>query len=163
MGGEGRGEDRRYRSERDDGGRFEERRRQDEGRRYGEGRRYDERGDRFYERRRSGDRYDERRHEERRYGRSAERGYAGPRNLQITGRQRARVHDILVRRRVEPARVDFPIRIGARVPAYVTSYELPEEIYDYAPGYEGYRYFVANDEVVIVDPETSEVVAVLED
>jgi len=163
MGGEGRGDDRRYRSERDDGGgRFEGRRREDEGRRYGEGRRYEERGDRFDERRRSGDRYDERRYEDRRYGR-AERGYSGPRHLQITGRQRARVHDILVRRRVEPARVDFPVRIGARVPAYVTSYELPEEIYDYAPGYEGYRYFVANDEIVIVDPETMEVVAVLDD
>ncbi|MGY3506978.1 hypothetical protein ACVW16_000227 [Bradyrhizobium sp. USDA 4474] len=38
------------------------------------------------------------------------------------------MHDILVRRHVEPAQIDFPIRIGARVPEYVTSYELPDEI-----------------------------------
>src|SRR5947209_6704282 len=57
MGEEDRGEDRRYHSERDEGGRrFEEGRRQDEGRRFDEGRRYDERRDRFDERRRSGDR-----------------------------------------------------------------------------------------------------------
>jgi hypothetical protein len=67
-----------------------------------------------------------------------------------------------VRRRVEPASVDFPLRIGARVPDYVRSYDLPEEIYDYAPGYEGYRFFIVNDEVVIVDPETMEVVALLD-
>jgi hypothetical protein len=64
---------------------------------------------------------------------------------------------------VEPVRVDFPLRIGARVPNYITSYELPDEIYDYAPGYEGYRYFVTGDEVVIVDPTTMEIVAVLEE
>jgi hypothetical protein len=129
----------------------------------GEGRRYDERGDRFDERRRTGDRYEERRYEERRYGSRVDRGYGGPRNLQISRRQRARVHDILVSRRVEPAHVDFPVRIGARVPSYITSYQLPEEIYDYAPGYEGYRYFRANDEIVIVDPDSMEVVAVLDD
>jgi Protein of unknown function (DUF1236) len=164
MGEEDRGDDRRYRSDRDEGGRrFDEGRRQEEGRRFDEGRRYGERGDRFDERRRTGDRYEDRRYEERRYGSRMERGYSGPRNLQITRRQRARVHDIIVGRRVEPAHVDFPIRIGARVPSYVTSYQLPEEIYDYAPGYEGYRYFMANDEIVIVDPETMEVVAVLDD
>jgi Protein of unknown function (DUF1236) len=64
---------------------------------------------------------------------------------------------------VEPAHVDFPIRIGARLPEYITSYDLPDEIYDYAPGFEGYRYFIANDEIVIVDPETMEVVSVIED
>jgi hypothetical protein len=165
MGADDRGEDRRYRSERDEGDRrFEEGRRPEEGRRFGEGRRYDERGDRFFdERRRSGDRYEERGYGERRYGSRVDRAYTGPRNLQITRRQRARVHDILVGRRVEPAHVDFPIRIGARVPSYITSYQLPEEIYDYAPGYEGYRYFLANDEIVIVDPDSMDVVAVLED
>ncbi|MFL6825619.1 MAG: DUF1236 domain-containing protein [Bradyrhizobium sp.] len=64
---------------------------------------------------------------------------------------------------MEPVNVDFPIRVGARIPSYITSYNLPEEIYDYLPGYEGYRYFVAGDEVVIVDPQTLEVVAVLEE
>lgn len=67
-----------------------------------------------------------------------------------------------MRRQVAPVNIDFPLRIGARVPGYLTMYDLPDEIYDYAPGYEGYRFFVTNDDVVIVDPETMEVVAVLE-
>jgi hypothetical protein len=83
--------------------------------------------------------------------------------LHISRRQRARVHDILVHRRVEPESIDFPVRIGARVPSYITSYRLPDEVYEYLPGYERYRYFVTGDDVVIVDPVTLEVVAVLED
>ena len=67
-----------------------------------------------------------------------------------------------MRRQVAPVNIDFPLRIGARVPGYLTTYDLPDEIYDYAPGYEGYRFFVTNDDVVIVDPETMEVIAVLE-
>jgi uncharacterized protein DUF1236 len=130
----GRFDDQRY------GGRYEDRHM---------GGRYEERG------------YEGRRYEDRRNGR-AERGYEGPRHLQISRRQRSRVHDVLVRRQVAPANIDFPVRIGARIPNYLTTYDLPDEIYDYAPGYEGYRYFVTNDEVVIVDPETMEVVAVLE-
>jgi hypothetical protein len=141
-GEEGRREDRRYRTERDfdrdRSGRFEDRG-------------YRER----YEERRSFD--------DRRYGGRAERGYEGPRHLQISRRQRARVHDFLIRRRVDPVDVDFPVRVGARVPNYISSYELPDEIYDYAPGYEGYRYFVTRDEVIIVDPATMEIVAVLDD
>jgi hypothetical protein len=70
---------------------------------------------------------------------------------------------MLVRRRIGPESVDFPVRIGARIPSYITSYRLPDEVYDYLPGYEGYRYFVTGDEVVILDPDTMEVVAVLED
>lgn len=150
-----------------EGGRYEEGRRYEEGGRYDERRRYNDRDrygerDRFEGASRYGDRYEGRRYEERRYG-HAERDYQGPRNLQVTRRQRARVRDILVRRHVEPAQVDFPVRVGARVPEYVTSYDLPDEIYDYAPGYEGYRYFFANDEIVIVDPETMEIVAVMND
>jgi hypothetical protein len=63
---------------------------------------------------------------------------------------------------VEPVSIDFPLRVGTRVPSYISSYELPDEVYDYAPGYEGYRYFVTGGEAVIVDPETMEVVAVLD-
>jgi hypothetical protein len=154
---EGRREDGRFRGERDfdreRGGRFE--RRSYEERRY---------GDRASEDRRYGDkRYGERRDvEDRRYGARAERSYEGPRHLQISRRQRTRVHEALIRRHVEPVSIDFPLRVGARVPGYISSYELPDEVYDYAPGYEGYRYFVTGGEAVIVDPETMEVVAVLD-
>ena len=119
-------------------------------------------GDGRYQDRRYGDQSSERSFQDRRYGARAER-YEGQGQLHISRRQRARVHDILVRRRVEPESIDFPVRIGARVPSYITSYRIPDEVYEYLPGYERYRYFVTGDDVVIVDPATLEVVAVLED
>jgi hypothetical protein len=156
---EGRGDEAR-RGERD----FDRERGGYERRAYEERRYGDRDRDRSYQDRRYGDRrYGERREfEDRRFGARAERGYEGPRHLQISRRQRTRVHEALIRRRVEPTSVDFPLRVGARVPNYISSYELPDEVYDYAPGYEGYRYFITGDEAVIVDPETMEVVAVLD-
>lgn len=163
-GDEGRRDERRNSTERDfegtRGERFDDQRygRRNDDRRLGgryEERRYEDRGYGRDEDRRYG------RDEDRRYGR-AERGYEGSRHMHISSRQRSRVHDVLVRRQVAPANIDFPVRIGARIPNYLTTYDLPDEIYDYAPGYDGYRYFVTNDEVVIVDPETMEVVAVLD-
>jgi hypothetical protein len=161
-----RGEAREQRSERQDHFNDERGRRGEEGfreeRRYRAERDFDRDRDRRYQDRRYGDQYNERSFQDRRYGARAER-YEGQGQLHISRRQRARVHDILVRRRVEPESIDFPVRIGARVPSYITSYRLPDEVYDYLPGYERYRYFVTGDDVVIVDPATLEVVAVLED
>ena len=141
-------------------------RRGDEGfreeRRYRTDRDYDRDRERRIQDRRYGERFEDRGFQDRRYGARAER-YEGGSRLHISTRQRARLHDVLIRRRVEPARVDFPVRVGARSPNYITSYPLPEEVHEYLPDYEGYRYFVTNDEVVLVDPDTLEVVAVLED
>jgi Protein of unknown function (DUF1236) len=134
-----------------------------EERRYRTDREFDRDRGRRFEERRYGDRREEGRFEERRSGGTVGRAYEGSRNVHISRRERARVHDILVRRRVEPVNIDFPIRVGERVPTYITSYTLPEEVYEYVPGYEGYRYFVTGDEVVIVDPQTMEIVSVLED
>jgi hypothetical protein len=167
-----RGEQERFsqeRGRRGDHERFSEERgrRGDEGwreeRRYRTDREFDRDGSRRFDERRYGDRREEWRLEDRRSGGTVGRSYDNSRNVHISGRQRARVHSILVQRRVEPVNVDFPLRVGAHVPNYIRSYELPEEVYDYLPGYERYRYFVAGDEVVIVDPDSMEVVAVLEE
>jgi len=40
-------------------------------------------------------------------------------------------------------------------------YVLPSDIVSIVPEYEGYRYFVYEDEIVIVDPDTLEIVAVI--
>ena len=135
-------EDRYYRDDRDD-------RRE----RYGD-------RDRYEDRARYGERYD-RRYDDRRYGR-VDRSYGERRDVYLSRRARSHVRDVLVHRRVQPANIDFPIRIGARIPAYIESYDLPQEVYEWAPGYEGYRYFETEDEIVIVDPQTMEVVAVLD-
>jgi hypothetical protein len=47
------------------------------------------------------------------------------------------------------------------VPDTVTFYDVPETIVDILPQYRGFEYIVVRDVLVIVDPDTLEIVAVL--
>jgi hypothetical protein len=47
------------------------------------------------------------------------------------------------------------------VPDTVTFFDVPETIVEIVPQYRGFRYIVVEDELVIIDPETLEIVAVL--
>jgi hypothetical protein len=47
------------------------------------------------------------------------------------------------------------------VPDTVTFYDVPETIVDILPQYRGFEYIVVRDELVVVDPDTLEIVAVL--
>jgi hypothetical protein len=53
------------------------------------------------------------------------------------------------------------VRLGAHVPRSVELYEMPTTIVEEVPTIRRYRYMVVNDEVVLVDPATSEVVEVI--
>ncbi|HEX3496283.1 MAG TPA: DUF1236 domain-containing protein [Methylocella sp.] len=78
--------------------------------------------------------------------------------------QRTRLHQTVIDgkvRRVDDA--DFALSVGTRVPDTVTVYDVPETIVDIVPEYHGYDYIVVRDELVIVDPDTLEIVAVLPD
>jgi len=43
----------------------------------------------------------------------------------------------------------------------VTFYDVPETIVDILPQYRGFEYIVVRDKLVIVDPDTLEIVAIL--
>jgi hypothetical protein len=57
--------------------------------------------------------------------------------------------------------VNFSVSVGTRVPRNVHVVALPEDIVRIVPQYRGYRYFIVHDEIVIVDPRTLEIVAVI--
>jgi hypothetical protein len=57
--------------------------------------------------------------------------------------------------------VRFDARIGAAVPADVTLDVLPTDLVEEYPEYRGYDFVMVQDEVVIVDPETRDVVEVV--
>jgi hypothetical protein len=64
--------------------------------------------------------------------------------------------------RVTPLRnVNFSVRVGTVVPASVRLVPLPSEIVEIVPQYRGYGFVVVEDEIVIVQPRTHEIVAVL--
>jgi Protein of unknown function (DUF1236) len=52
--------------------------------------------------------------------------------------------------------------IGERVPAGISFLSIPADILDEVPDIRPYRYFVTGDQVVIVAPDTREVVDIIE-
>jgi hypothetical protein len=58
--------------------------------------------------------------------------------------------------------VNFSISIGTRVPRSVHLYALPVEVVEIYPAWRGYEFILVGDQIVVVDPHTFEIVAVLE-
>ena len=78
--------------------------------------------------------------------------------------------------RVDRRKIDFSVSIGTRVPRSVDVVTLPDEIVRIVPQYRGFNYFVISyrtkdiggsdfylvkDQLVIIDPQTLEIVAII--
>ena len=55
----------------------------------------------------------------------------------------------------------FSITIGEAVPQTVHLNRLPTRVIEFAPQYRGYEYILVGDEILIVDPRTHRIVAVI--
>ena len=82
--------------------------------------------------------------------------------MELSSDQRTRIKSIVTsHREARVDHVDFDVRVGVRVPRTVHFVTLPEEVVRIVPQYRGYRYFIVREEIVIVDPDTLEIVAVI--
>jgi hypothetical protein len=57
--------------------------------------------------------------------------------------------------------VEFSTTVGGVIPRTVHLYRLPVSIVEYAPQYRGYEYILVGDQILIVDPRTLRIVAVI--
>jgi hypothetical protein len=90
-------------------------------------------------------------------------GRAGGASVQLSQDQRTKVKDVIVRDR-NVARVNsanFSVSVGAKVPRDVHVSVLPPEIVTIVPEYRGFEYVMVGDQLLIIDPNTLEIVAVL--
>jgi hypothetical protein len=89
-------------------------------------------------------------------------GQAGS-GAKLSTEQRTRITTVIRNQHVQPTtNVNFSIAVGTRVPRTVTFHPLPMEIVDIYPSWRGYEFFLVRDEIIVVDPRTFEIVAVLE-
>ena len=79
--------------------------------------------------------------------------------VELSPAQRTTIYRTVTRERAAPQSVD--VRIGARVPRAVELREIPSTVIEEVPAVRRYRYMVVNNEVVLVDPATSEVVEII--
>jgi hypothetical protein len=94
--------------------------------------------------------------------RSQTTGQAGA-GAKLTTEQRTRVTTVIRDQHVAPVtNVNFSVSVGVRVPREIGFHPLPTEIVTIYPDWRGYEFFLVRDQIVVVDPRTLEIVAVLE-
>jgi hypothetical protein len=88
-------------------------------------------------------------------------GQAGA-SAKLSGEQRTKITTVIRNQHVQPVtHVDFDIRAGVRVPRTVSFHPLPPDVVTIYPEWRGYEYFLVNDQIVVVDPRTLEIVDVI--
>lgn len=83
--------------------------------------------------------------------------------VNLSSQQRTRLHEIFAGTHgPKLGSADFDLAVGHRIPRSVRFIPIPEPIYAIEPAWRGYDYFEVADEIVIVDPVTLEIIAVIE-
>jgi Protein of unknown function (DUF1236) len=75
--------------------------------------------------------------------------------------QRTKITTIIKKQKVKPAHLTISVHVGATVPASVHFYPLPVEVVDVYPEWRGYDFILVGDEIIIVNPRTHRIVAIL--
>jgi hypothetical protein len=89
-------------------------------------------------------------------------GQAGA-GAKLSTEQRTRITTVIRDQHVAPVNnVNFSIAVGTRVPREVSFHPLPVEVVTVYPEWRGYEFFLVRDQIIVVDPRTLEIVAVLE-
>lgn len=84
------------------------------------------------------------------------------RTIELSPANRTTIYQTVTRQRpavvVEPG---IEMRVGTRIPQTVQVYDMPDTIVTEVPTVKRYRYMYVNNQVVLVDPDTSEVVEII--
>jgi hypothetical protein len=87
-------------------------------------------------------------------------GAAG--SAKLTTEQRTKISSVIKSQKVESVRLNVSVSVGTRIPADVRLHSLPQEVIVIYPEWRGYDYILVGDQIVIVNPRTHEIVAIVE-
>ena len=86
-------------------------------------------------------------------------------NVNLSADQRTRIRETVVKQsnvpRIRRSEVNFNLSIGTVMPRTVRVATLPAAIIEIHPAWRGYSYFLVGDEIVIVEPGTLRIVAII--
>ncbi|MBZ0124536.1 MAG: DUF1236 domain-containing protein, partial [Roseovarius sp.] len=89
-------------------------------------------------------------------------GAAGT-SASLTGDQRAKISTSIKQQNVAPVtNVNFAIAIGTAIPGDIRRAPLPRSVIDVYPAWRGYEFIMIGGDIVIIDPMTLRIVAILE-
>jgi hypothetical protein len=83
-------------------------------------------------------------------------------SVNINDQQRTRISASMSHLNVQPLKnVNFSLSVGTAVPRDVRLQPLPAEVVEVVPQYRGYNFVLVKDEMVIVEPSSYQIVAVV--
>lgn len=83
-------------------------------------------------------------------------------SAKLSTEQRTKITSIIKEQKVERVNLNVSISVGTRIPANVRVHPLPQQVIVIYPEWRGYDYILVGDEIVIINPRTHEIVAVIE-
>jgi hypothetical protein len=94
--------------------------------------------------------------------REGERG--GNVTVSFTTEQRTKIRETVFKGSNAPrmSKVDFSIREGTVIPRTVRVVDVPDVIVEIHPEWRGYKYFIVDNELIIVEADTLRIVAVID-
>jgi hypothetical protein len=87
-------------------------------------------------------------------------GAAGP--AKLTTEQRTKITSVIKEQKVERVNLNVAVSVGTRIPASVRVHPLPQQVIVIYPEWRGYDYILVGDQIVIIDPRSHEIVAIVE-
>ena len=83
-------------------------------------------------------------------------------SAKLSNEQRSKITSVIKKQNVKPVHLDISISVGTRVPSSVRYYPIPVEVVTIYPEWRGYDYILVGDRIVVIDPDTHEIVAIIE-
>ena len=80
----------------------------------------------------------------------------------LSTEQRSKITTVIRQQKVQPVTLNVSISVGTRVPSSVRYYPLPVEVVTIYPEWRGYDFILVGDRIVILNPRTHEIVAIIE-
>jgi opacity protein-like surface antigen len=81
----------------------------------------------------------------------------------LSTEQRTKITTVIKQQNIAPVtNVNFSISVGTRVPRDVSFHPLPAEIVTVYPDWRGYQFILVRNQIVVIDPQSLEIVAVLD-
>lgn len=84
-------------------------------------------------------------------------------NVSLSTEQKSRIREVVLKQSDAPrvSNVNFSLTVGTVVPRTVRFAPLPPVLIEIHPAWRGYDYFIVGDQIVVIDPRTLRIVAIL--
>lgn len=81
----------------------------------------------------------------------------------LTGEQRSKISTSIKQQNVSPVtNVNFSIAIGTAIPRDIRRMPLPMTVLEVYPAWRGYEFILVGNDILVIDPATLRIVAILE-